>query len=175
MVRRFKQSKMTNSGGVTVGENESVGSDTHPSILTAEQQYQEQMSSLDDTRRIEGGVGGDLGDHTQEGASSTGAERNVVVEEYFRTTRNLLRGSSSSPVATNKQQSLYAINRRGRNDEQWSSAIAYLEQHGVVSSFRDLVSENYLEREESCYAPGKKTNRTACSLYVCVSKESNER
>lgn len=63
--------------------------------------------------------------------------------------------------------SLFAMNRRGLNDQAWNDAVRYLKELGVVD-VRRVIAEHYTEREEVCYsAPEVRRGTVQCGVWPC--------
>jgi len=71
-----------------------------------------------------------------------------------------------SRKTNSSSSSLFDINKRNKNDIQWSFAQRYLKYKKVLD-LQEVVRRHYREREKHCYLPGKQRNKWECSLLPC--------
>ena len=72
---------------------------------------------------------------------------------------------------TLSHDTLYSINSRGKNDEQFTQALSFLTSQSIISSFSGVIARYYHERDNKCYEKDNK-NQGYCSIYSCKTKQS---
>ena len=97
------------------------------------------------------------GNGGETGGVSTGKykdnRKHTEDEAHFNTHPSSLDGRSLRQTQQQRQlrQSLYRMNKHGRNDEQWRVAVALAEQRGLLD-FSRLVKAHLSERGRQCFS-----------------------